>query len=342
MRAAVFSVTRRGAELSKRIANAFPDGWNVTRFCFERYPADGAEPFANLAQKTAEVFPECGAVVFVCACGIAVRAVAPLIKSKQTDPAVVVLDDCGKFAVSLLSGHLGGANRMTEIIAEAVGAQPVITTATDAGGRFSPDCFAAANRLIFKDFSAAKELASAVLRGEKIGLISDIECVNIPSDVVRADSGKYGICISRDMSAKPFGITLNMAPKNIVLGVGSKKGAEFSALTSLVRQNLTEMQLTRVCEVATIDRKANEPCILRLCQELKVPLKIYTAEQLAEVKGSFSMSEFVQSTVGVDNVCERSASVGGNTLIIRKQAGCGVTLAAAERKVLIDFSRKQQ
>ena len=113
MRAAVFSVTRRGAELSKRIAKAFPDGWDVTRFCFERYPADGAEPFANLAQKTAEVFPECGAVVFVCACGIAVRAVAPLIKSKQTDPAVVVLDDCGKFAVSLLSGHLGGANRMS-------------------------------------------------------------------------------------------------------------------------------------------------------------------------------------------------------------------------------------
>ena len=95
----------------ERIAKAFPDGWDVTRFCFERYPADGAEPFANLAQKTAEVFPECGAVVFVCACGIAVRAVAPLIKSKQTDPAVVVLDDCGKFAVSLLSGHLGGANK---------------------------------------------------------------------------------------------------------------------------------------------------------------------------------------------------------------------------------------
>ena len=75
MRAAVFSVTRRGAELSKRIAKAFPDGWDVTRFCFERYPTDGAEPFANLEQKTAEVFPECSAVVFVCACGIAVRAV---------------------------------------------------------------------------------------------------------------------------------------------------------------------------------------------------------------------------------------------------------------------------
>lgn len=342
MRAAVFSVTQRGAELSERVAKAFPGGWEVARYSFERYTAEGAEPFGNLSLKTAEVFPECGAVVFVCACGIAVRAIAPLIKSKQTDPAVVVLDDCGKFAVSLLSGHLGGANRLTEIIAEAVGAQPVITTATDTGGRFSPDSFAAANGLFFKDYSAAKEIASAVLRGEKIGLISDIECVNMPPDVVRADSGKYGICISRDMSAKPFGVTLNMAPKNIVLGVGSRKGAEFSALMSLVRRNLTETELARVCEIATIDRKANEPCILRLCEELNVPLKVYTAEQLAEVQGSFSMSEFVQSTVGVDNVCERSASVGGNTLIIRKQAECGVTLAAAERKVLIDFSRKQQ
>lgn len=342
MKAAIFSVTQRGAELSRRIADALSADWDVSRFAFERYPADGAETFADLPGKVAEVFPECGAVIFVCACGIAVRAVAPVIRSKRTDPAVIVLDDCGKFAVSLLSGHIGGANRLTEKIAGSIGAQPVITTATDSGAKFSPDCFAAANELYFEDFAAAKEIASAVLRGEIIALYSDIECVNIPHEIEPAESSKIGICISRDLTLKPFEITLNMAPKNIVLGVGSKKNAEYSALKSLLDQTLTKQEIQRICEVATIDRKAEEPCILRLCKELNVPLKTYTAEQLAEVPGSYSVSEFVKQTVGVDNVCERSASDGGNTLIIGKQAANGVTIAAAERKVLIDFSRKQK
>lgn len=342
MRAAVFSVTERGAELSGRIADAFSGRWEITRFCFERYPSDGAQTFANLPQKTAELFPEYDALIFVCACGIAVRAIAPCIRSKQTDPAVIVLDDCGKFAVSLLSGHIGGANHLAEIIAESVGAQPVITTATNTGKKFSPDCFAAANRLYFNDFTAAKEIAAAVLRGEKIALRTEFECAGIPPELVLAESGNYGICISRDMSEKTFGITLNMAPKNIVLGIGCKRNAEYSALTSLLRNSLGETEIRRICEVATIDRKSDEPCILRLCGELKVPLKTYTAQQLAAVPGSFAKSEFVERTVGVDNVCERSAAIGGNSIILGKTAADGVTLAAAERNVLIDFSRKQE
>lgn len=342
MKAAVFSVTQRGAELSERIAAALSPRWEVTRYCFERYPADDAVPFGNLPQKVAEVLPDSDALVFVCACGIAVRAIAPMIRSKQTDPAVVVLDDCGKFAVSLLSGHIGGANRLTEMIAEAVGAQAVVTTATDTGRKFSPDCFAAANGLYFEDFSAAKEIAAAVLRGEKISLNSDIECVNIPTEIICEKTGKYGIRISGEMSEKPFGITLNLAPKNIVLGVGCRKNADYSALKSLLEGALSPTQIKRIREVATIDRKAQEPCILKLCETLEVPLKTYTAEQLSEVPGSFSASEFVEKTVGVGNVCERSAALGGNTLIIGKTAANGVTVAAAERNVLIDFSRKQE
>lgn len=342
MKAAIFSVTGRGAELSERVAKSLSAQYEVTRFCFEKHPVRGAVSFGNLPQKTAEIFPEFDALIFVCACGIAVRAVAPNIRSKQSDPAVVVLDDCGKFAISLLSGHLGGANRLTEKIAEAVGAQPVITTATDTGGKFSPDCFAAANNLYFSDFTAAKEIASAVLCGEKIGLYSDIECVNISAEIICRTDTRFGICISRDMTEKPFEITLNLAPKNIVLGVGCKKNAEYSSLVSLLKKTLSETEIKRICEIATIDRKAHEPCILRLCEELNVPLKTYTAEQLAEAQGTFSVSEFVERTVGVSNVCERSAALGGNTLIIRKTAADGVTVAAAERNVLIDFSRKQE
>lgn len=342
MKAAVFSVTQRGAELSGRIAGAFPGQWEITRLSFERYPCAGAETFRDLSKTVEAAFPEFDALIFVCACGIAVRAVAPCIRSKQSDPAVIVTDDCGKFVISLLSGHIGGANRLTETIAKALGAQPVITTATDIGGRFSPDCFAAANDLYFSDLPAAKEIAAAVLRGEKIGLHSEFECVNLPMEIIRADSGKYGICISRDMSEKPFDVTLNMTPKNIILGIGSRKNAEYSALRALLERSLSAEELHRVSGIATIDRKSKEPCILKLCEAFKIPLKTYTAERLAAVPGNFTGSGFVEHTVGVDNVCERSASAGGNTLILGKKAADGVTIAAAERNVLIDFSRKQQ
>ncbi len=342
MRAAVFSVTGNGAELSGRIAGALSPQWKVTQYCFHKYPSESALAFLNLSETVAEVFQAFDALIFVCACGIAVRAVAPNIRSKQTDPAVVVLDDCGRFAVSLISGHIGGANRLAEEIAAAIGAQPVITTATDSGGRFSPDCFAAANELYFNDFQAAKEIAAAVLRGEKIALHSEYECADIPPEIVVSDSGKYGICISPDMLVRPYEVTLNLAPKNLVLGIGCRKNAGCPALLSLLERSFSASELRRVCEVATIDRKADEPCILKLCETLNVPLKTYTAEQLAAVPGSFTKSEFVEHTVGVDNVCERSAAAGGNTLILRKTAADGVTIAAAERKVLIDFSRKQK
>lgn len=344
MRAAVFSVTERGAELSRRVSAALSERWEVKRFCFERYPSEGAETFSHLSEAVAELFPEYDALIFICACGIAVRATAPLIRSKQTDPAVVVMDDGGKFAVSLLSGHIGGANRLAEHIAEKVGAQAVITTATDIGGKFSPDSFAAANNLYFSDFSAAKEIAAAVLRGEKIGLRSDYECAALPAEIAFSDSGKYGICISRDMLSKPFAVTLNMAPKNIVLGVGCRKGAEYRQLDNFIGSALSAAGIPRecVCEIATIDRKADEPCINRLCETLGVPLKIYTAAQLAAVEGDFSRSEFVKKTVGVDNVCERSAAADGGRIILKKTAADGVTAAAAERNVLIDFSRKQE
>lgn len=344
MRAAVFSVTERGAELSRRVSAALSERWEVKRFCFERYPSDGAETFSRLSDAVAELFHEYDALIFICACGIAVRATAPLIRSKQTDPAVVVMDDGGKFAISLLSGHIGGANRLAERVAEKVGAQAVITTATDIGGKFSPDSFAAANNLYFSDYSAAKEIAAAVLRGEKIGLRSDYECACLPAGITFSDSGKYGICISHNMSSKPFAVTLNAAPKNIVLGVGCRKGTEYGQLDNFIGSALSAAGIPRecVCGVATIDRKADEPCINRLCETLGVPLIIYTAAQLAAVAGDFSRSEFVKKTVGVDNVCERSAAAGGGRIILKKTAADGMTAAAAERNVLIDFSRKQE
>ena len=142
------------------------------------------------------------------------------------------------------------------------------------------------------------------------------------------------------MSAKPFDVTLNMAPKNIILGIGSRKNAEYSALRALLERSLSAEELHRVSGIATIDRKSNEPCILKLCEAFKIPLKTYTAEQLAAVPGKFTGSGFVEHTVGVDNVCERSAVLGSGEngkLISQKDAGNGITMALGIEPYTVRF-----
>lgn len=113
------------------------------------------------------------AIIFVGACGIAVRSIAPYVASKKSDPAVLVIDECGKFVISLLSGHLGGANELTLEVAELLGAVPVVTTATDLHHRFAVDVFAKKNCCGIQNMKAAKEVSAALLAGEPVGFYSE-------------------------------------------------------------------------------------------------------------------------------------------------------------------------
>lgn len=168
----------------KKICNFLNKDHAAKRFCFEKNSDEFSEKISDIYEVARKAFSENNALIFICSCGIAVRSAAPLINSKISDPAVIVIDDFGKFVIPILSGHIGGANRIAEIIAENVGAVPIITTATDVGGRFSPDSFAAANGLIITDINAAKSVAAAVLNNEKIGIKSDYPYKNIPCEIV--------------------------------------------------------------------------------------------------------------------------------------------------------------
>lgn len=184
MRFAIISVTENGRLLSKKLHNFLNKDHAAKRFCFEKNSDEFSEKFSDIYEVARKAFSENNALIFICSCRIAVRSAAPLINSKISDLAVIVIDDCGKFVIPILSGHIGGANRIAEIIAENVGAVPIITTATDVGGRFSPDSFAAANGLIITDINAAKSVAAAVLNNEKIGIKSDYPYKNIPCEIV--------------------------------------------------------------------------------------------------------------------------------------------------------------
>ena len=341
MRAAVISLTERGRELSLRIAeNA--DFICTERFCFRSHSDFGSRCFEDMAGLVSDIFNKYDALVFVCACGIAVRSIAPHIQSKTSDPAVIVIDEGGSFVIPILSGHIGGANALALRLGELLGAQAAITTATDTGGRFSPDSFAVANGLIITDMEAAKAAAAAVLSGEKLGLVSEYEYINLPDDISADKECRIGLYIGVEHK-EPFPVTLKLVPRNIVLGIGCKRGTECETIENAVVSALkkADIPLERVRCVATADIKANEQGLLSFYKKYGFKLSTYTAQELMAVKGSFTVSDFVRAVTGADNICERSAvKCSGGELILRKTAANGVTVAAAEIPLILDFERK--
>ena len=145
---------------------------NVDRLVFYKYAEKGDIPFKNVAELREKIV-EYSKLVFICACGIAVRTIAPFVKNKKEDFAVVVCDEDGKFAISLLSGHLGGANELAENVAEILGGQAVITTATDVNGITAIDNYAKENNLEIDSMKMAKEVSAQLLNGEKVAFKSD-------------------------------------------------------------------------------------------------------------------------------------------------------------------------
>ena len=341
MKAAVISYTDNGRLLSERIA-AKADFIEAERFCFYSHTDSRANSFVGTAKLTSEIFTRYDALIYICASGIAVRAVAPHLRSKLTDPAVVVIDDNGRFVIPVLSGHIGGANVLALLLSELIGAQPVITTATDTGGRFSPDTFAKANDLIITDMQAAKAVAAAVLDGETIGFVSEHEYTDMPADVSAGTGYRTGIYVGTE-DKYPFPVTLKLVPRNIVLGIGCRRGMSCDGIELAVNAALgaAGIPFERVERIATVDLKADEKGLIAFCRKHDLEMSVYSAQALMETEGDFTRSSFVRTVTGADNVCERSAvRCSCGKLILRKTVHDGVTVAAAERPVVLDFERR--
>ena len=308
---------------------------------------------SSLRDWTGRRFAESDAIIFIGACGIAVRSIAPFVSSKKTDPAVVVIDEQGKFAISLLSGHIGGANELTEEISNLLHATPVITTATDINNKFAVDVFAKTNGCYISDMTMAKEISAALVNGNSVGFASDFPWVGeIPKELQLLDEEdetkekpEMGIYVTNSYLKHPFVHTLYLVPKIITLGVGCKKDTPAETVEKVVRKACDELLTPSVSMelVTSIDLKKEEQGILEYCKERNLPFETYSAEQLKEVEGSFAESKFVEETTGVDNVCERSAILGSSkhgeksNLILRKYAEDGVTAALARRKWSVQF-----
>ena len=287
-----------------------------------------------LSEWVGREFPRRRALIFIGAVGIAVRAVAPHLQAKAEDPAVVVLDECGNFAIPLLSGHLGGANAVAGQIAAICGATPVITTATDLQGVFAVDLWAKRQNMTVLQPERIRQVSGKLLRGER----STVACRwpisgEIPQGVASA-SGETEADVAVDYRCRPSeSSALQLVPRILCLGIGCRKGARAEeireAFSEFCRQRGILPQA--VVSVASIDVKRNEEGLLQYCREIGLPVCFFSAARLRETEGSFTASAFVEKTVGVDNVCERAAVLSsGGPLIERKYTGDGVTFALAE------------
>lgn len=258
---------------------------------------------------TRDVFAASDALLFIGACGIAVRAIAPLVRDKTQDPAVVVMDEAGRFVIPILSGHIGGANVLAEQIARKTGATPVITTATDINGVPAIDTWAVAQNCAIENPSAIKNVSAAALSGQSVGVM-----------------------ITERTLTPPFPVTLTLRPRTLALGAGCKRNISTEHFEACVHTFLQQcgVSLLSIKALSTIDIKADEPALRAFCAKYRLPLLAYSSGALSAVVGQFSHSDFVQQTVAVGCVCERAAVLASKgRLLMGKTAMDGVTLALA-------------
>jgi len=268
------------------------------------------ESGVKLPSWTKDHFQKGNVLIFIGAAGIAVRAIAPFIKDKREDPAVLVIDEKGSFVIPILSGHIGGANQAAREIASLIGACPVITTASDVNNLPAIDLFAAENKLTINDMGLAKDFAAKMLRYSKKKEEGDKPAFTL------------SVYIKNDI--------LNLIPRSLQLGIGCKKGKEPEKLKNFVFETLNSLKIDyRSLEsINSVDLKAGEKAIISLSNELKLPFVTYSAEKLNSISQKVSHSDFVSSVTGTDNVCERAVfASGADRLLLAKKAFDGMTLA---------------
>ena len=361
--AAVIAFTREGTRLASRIVSWLrEEGWQCDGYSTQKDMPDMVEIkllSGSLREWTEARFADSRALLFVGAAGIAVRAAAPFIRDKMTDPAVLVIDEAGRHVIPVLSGHVGGANRLAESLADFLGAECVLTTATDVRGRFAVDRFAVDNHLLITDRDKAKGISADILQDKHIGICCPagwLQAEDLPNQLAECDDPEESRILIDWHSRENGERALRLIPEKAVwIGIGCKKETTEESLQSAFADFLQAQRLDRdaVAGFASISLKSEEKGLLAFAGSQKEKILFYTAEQLGSLTGSFSESCFVMQQTGTGNVCERAACLAAlengvftgqseaensSCLIIRKTKYKGITFAAAlaDRRLMFE------
>ncbi|MFB8774114.1 precorrin-3B C(17)-methyltransferase [Streptomyces broussonetiae] len=295
----LISATAAGAAARDRLAAAWPDRTRVY---------EGAVPDAVRA-----AYAECEQLVCFLATGAVVRLLAPLLADKRTDPGVVCVDEGGRFAVSLVGGHGGGANELAREVGALLGAEPVVTTATDAVGLPGLDT------LGFPVEGDVAGVTRALLDGEPVALDAEVPWPLPALPLTESGAAAYTVRVT-DRAVAPGEREVILRPPSLVVGVGASKGAPVGEVLALVEGALRDAGLSArsVAEVATVHAKAKEPGIVGAAERLGVPVVTYSAEELSQVEVP-NPSDAPLAAVGTPSVAEAAALVRGGELLVPKR-----------------------
>lgn len=379
MKVSIISFTLKGIELSLKIKKAF-SGETEEELCLytkcshaekslterkltEKNLAESGLSYVEqpLTEWTGEQMKKRRSLLFIGACGIAVRAIAPFLTDKLNDVPVLVMDEQGRFVIPVLAGHVGGANELAVSLAERMGSTPVITTATDLNHCFAVDLFARRNALHIVNKDGIAKVSSRILAGEEVTMAVEeghfreeeagipgekrlLEEINVPEGIQLVSTESLADVLVAPASYGQ-GHLLTLRPKEYVIGIGCKRGKAAEQIDHFVHRVLKEsgIPMEQVAAFVSIDRKKDEEGILWMSSHYGIPFVTYSAEELQQVEGTFHASEFVKSQVGVDNVCERAAlrfSGPDGILITGKQAEDGITAAIVKRRWSVSFDEK--
>lgn len=325
----IFYITDKGLNLAEKLKNLFVD----------------AQIFRFNTEKVAQLWYESNSLIFIMATGIVVRAISPLIRDKRTDPAVVVLDEKGKYAISLLSGHLGGANRLAREISDFLKGQAVITTASDINCLPSIDIWAKEKGLIIENWAELPKVSTIFLnRGALNVYVENGLFVELPDGFVEIkDPSSADVLITNRLfdSTKP---SLLLRPKNLILGLGCNRGTSVEEIENNVKTVFKDnnLSLMSIDSIATINLKGDEKGIREFAEKYKLKILTYTPEELNEVvnlnPSDFCISKTVLKATGAKGVAEPAAKLAseGGKLLVPKQKIGNTTIAVAEKGLKIN------
>ena len=351
----IISFTEKGEALANRLSIYLLQSQKKDQVeCINKCRASKSYSSIRLSECAKESFEKKQGMIFIGAAGIAVRMIAPFLKDKLHDPFVIVIDENGDYVIPILSGHVGRANEYARKIAAFLNAQAVITTATDVSHCFAADLFAQKNNYVIQNKEgiarvSAKTLAhqNVTVRCENMLVTLSFEGTVLKEGSIEQSEKKFDKKKISDQSVQekeadiiisPFiqdgkKGSLWLVPRCIVVGVGCRRKKETALIKQTICERLAQSGIAKeaVCQITSIDRKKDEAGLIETAADFNVEFVTFTENELRQVPGNFSSSAFVEKTVGVDNVCERSAMAAApqGILLARKYAKDGVTVAIA-------------
>lgn len=336
MKLAFWTVTRGAGEIAKEYAEILTSHFGESKivvYTLGKFSIIDTIQIKDFTMELEKEFQNYDTHIFLMASGIVIRKIAPLIKSKDTDPAVLLIDEGKHFVVSLLSGHLGGANEMTYRLSEALNLIPVISTSSDVTGKIAVDTISQKLQAELEDLQSAKEVTSLIVDGKKVEILLP-ENVKIRKNPETNTNPEGVILLS---NKKTLQIT-KLYPQNLILGIGCKKDTEAIEIVEAIETVMGKhnLDMRSVKHIATVDVKKEEAGLIRASEMLGKNLVIIGREEIKRVQHSFEGSDFVERNIGVRAVSEPVAYLSSSRtghFLERKAKYKGITISIYEEEI---------